>query len=272
MLFGAAHAHLIGPLPGVGDDSYTLARRDTKPWTKRRDILGEPPVGLRRHVHPRGVEGGKDDPVTGRVGKYRTERLVDHRGEIQRTLGEETLGERARPGRIVDAPEEPLPVENVTDRFESGPGTVPRTVPGGNKTTGIEILSGSAQEHAQARTDQTKHGDGGHAHRCYRYRTLRTSEPKRCYPLGVHDARDADPRRRFGRRLAHLRRERGWTQGELSERSGMNRTYISGLENGERNIGLLNLVRLATALESDPVELLRWAPDATEGSGPEDDH
>lgn len=51
----------------------------------------------------------------------------------------------------------------------------------------------------------------------------------------------------------------------------MNRTYISGLENGERNIGLLNLVRLAAALESDPVELLRWTPDGTEGSGPADD-
>lgn len=38
----------------------------------------------------------------------------------------------------------------------------------------------------------------------------------------------------------------------------MNRTYISGLENGERNIGLLNLVRLAEALEIPPVDLLRW--------------
>jgi len=37
----------------------------------------------------------------------------------------------------------------------------------------------------------------------------------------------------------------------------MNRTYISGLRNGERNIGLLNLVRLAEALEVEPVELLR---------------
>lgn len=52
----------------------------------------------------------------------------------------------------------------------------------------------------------------------------------------------------------------------------MNRTYISGLENGERNIGLLNIVRLAEALGRDPVELLRWTTDATEGSGPADDH
>lgn len=47
----------------------------------------------------------------------------------------------------------------------------------------------------------------------------------------------------------------------------MNRTYISGLENGERNIGLLNLVRLAEALEVEPVELLRWE-DGVSGSGP----
>jgi len=68
----------------------------------------------------------------------------------------------------------------------------------------------------------------------------------------------SDPRRRFGRRLADLRRRRNWTQTALAERSGINRTYISGLENGERNIGLLNLVRLAEALEVSPVELLRW--------------
>jgi len=76
----------------------------------------------------------------------------------------------------------------------------------------------------------------------------------------------SDPRRRFGRRLAQIRRSLPLTQAELAERSGIHRTYISGLENGERNIGLLNLVRLADALGVEPVELLRW-DDAT-GSGP----
>jgi transcriptional regulator with XRE-family HTH domain len=77
----------------------------------------------------------------------------------------------------------------------------------------------------------------------------------------------SDPRRRFGWRLAEIRRMRGWTQHELSRRSGINRTYISGLENGERNIGLLNIVRLAEALEVHPIELLRWDVRVS-GSGP----
>jgi transcriptional regulator with XRE-family HTH domain len=91
---------------------------------------------------------------------------------------------------------------------------------------------------------------------------------ERCYPVAVdHRSTDrSDPRRRFGRRLADLRRQRYWTQTDLAERSGINRTYISGLENGERNIGLLNLVRLAAALEVPPVELLRWEERET-GSG-----
>lgn len=80
-----------------------------------------------------------------------------------------------------------------------------------------------------------------------------------------------DPRRRFGARLAAVRRGRGWTQDELANRSGINRTYISGLENGERNIGLLNLVRLAAALGVPPDELLRWDGDhGGAGSGPGD--
>lgn len=85
----------------------------------------------------------------------------------------------------------------------------------------------------------------------------------------MHKPRAArgDPRRRFGERLAAVRRARNWTQHDLAQRSGMNRTYISGLENGERNIGLLNLVRLAEALEVEPVELLRWE-DGVSGSGP----
>lgn len=58
-----------------------------------------------------------------------------------------------------------------------------------------------------------------------------------------------------------LRRARGWTQQDLADRSGINRTYISALEHGERNIGLLNLARLAEALEVPAVELLRWERD-----------
>lgn len=98
---------------------------------------------------------------------------------------------------------------------------------------------------------------------CYRCHTTHTTPRPGVIVSSVDSGRDGseDPRLRFGKRLAMLRRARGWTQQDLADRSGINRTYISALEHGERNIGLLNLARLAEALEVPAVELLRWERD-----------
>lgn len=59
----------------------------------------------------------------------------------------------------------------------------------------------------------------------------------------------------FGRRVRHLREVLGWSQEDLAERCMLHRTYLGGVERGERNLGLLNIVAIARALNVSPSEL-----------------
>lgn len=53
---------------------------------------------------------------------------------------------------------------------------------------------------------------------------------------------------RFGRRLREIRRQQGVSQEKLAALAGLHRTYVSSVERGQRNISLLNIEKLATAL------------------------
>lgn len=65
-----------------------------------------------------------------------------------------------------------------------------------------------------------------------------------------------DPRVLFGKRLVEIRKTRGWSQERLALESGVARSYLGGVERGQRNIALLNIYRLAEALEVTPSELM----------------
>lgn len=66
-----------------------------------------------------------------------------------------------------------------------------------------------------------------------------------------------DPRVLFGRRVAYLRKQVGWSQEKLALESGLARSYLGGVERGQRNIALVNICRLAEALSVEPDELLK---------------
>ena len=54
--------------------------------------------------------------------------------------------------------------------------------------------------------------------------------------------------REFGRRVRVARDAHGWTQEDLAAEADLDRTYVGGVERGERNLALLNLNKLALAL------------------------
>lgn len=62
---------------------------------------------------------------------------------------------------------------------------------------------------------------------------------------------------KFGDQVRMLRTERGFSQEKLAELTGLHRNYIGGVERGERNIALLNILRLAKALGVSPSEMFQ---------------
>lgn len=60
----------------------------------------------------------------------------------------------------------------------------------------------------------------------------------------------------FGARLREIRKQKGLSQEALALNCELDRTYIGGVERGERNISLVNIYKIAAALDISPRELL----------------
>lgn len=61
----------------------------------------------------------------------------------------------------------------------------------------------------------------------------------------------------FGANVRRLREAKGWSQDNLSEVSGLHRTYISGIERGVRNPTIKIVNEIAKALDVEIGELFQ---------------
>ncbi len=65
--------------------------------------------------------------------------------------------------------------------------------------------------------------------------------------------------REFGAHVKALRLQKKLSQEALALRAELDRTYISGIERGKRNVSVLNLFKIASALELPASQLLVFA-------------
>jgi transcriptional regulator with XRE-family HTH domain len=65
----------------------------------------------------------------------------------------------------------------------------------------------------------------------------------------------ADVLQKFGSRVRAIRTKLGWSQEELAHKCQLDRSYIGGVERGQRNVSLVNIEKIAKSL-SVPVRSL----------------
>jgi len=64
-----------------------------------------------------------------------------------------------------------------------------------------------------------------------------------------------DELKRFGASIKALRLARGWSQERLAYECELDRSYVGGVERGERNVSLVNIYKIAKALKVAPARM-----------------
>lgn len=60
---------------------------------------------------------------------------------------------------------------------------------------------------------------------------------------------------KLGKNIRSIREAKGYSQESFAYEVGLDRTYIGGIERGERNVAALNLIRIAKSLQVEVGEL-----------------
>jgi len=77
--------------------------------------------------------------------------------------------------------------------------------------------------------------------------SVRQTVPRRCKVVAI----------RFGRAVRARRQKLGVSQEEFADVCELDRTYLGGIERGERNLSLINIEKIARTLEVSLAELFR---------------
>ena len=64
----------------------------------------------------------------------------------------------------------------------------------------------------------------------------------------MNQEKEKQIKKKFGDRIRHLRKEKNFSQETLALVCDLDRTYIGGVERGERNISLINIHKIADAM------------------------
>jgi transcriptional regulator with XRE-family HTH domain len=79
--------------------------------------------------------------------------------------------------------------------------------------------------------------------------------PSTASPIRKNHRSETAALRKFGDNVRSRREAQDLSQEQLAERADLDRTYISGVERGVRNLSLLSVVRLAKALRASASDL-----------------
>lgn len=68
----------------------------------------------------------------------------------------------------------------------------------------------------------------------------------------MYDDEEKNVLQKIGNNIRQMRLEKGFSQEAFADYVGLHRTYMGGVERGERNISLLNLLKILRKLECQP--------------------